>query len=510
MAPKTSCTQADHQGHGVGGDENMLLNYVPVFVMLPLDVIAGNGVRDTEGTKWQLEKLKEAGVDGVMVDVWWGIVESRGPRNYDWSTYRSLFQLVKDAGLRLQAVMSFHQCGGNVGDGVYIPLPQWVVAVGDSNPDVFYTDQRGNRNKEYLTLGVDNLPLFAGRTPVQIYSDYMSSFRQNMSDFLDSGLIIHIEVGLGPAGELRYPSYPQSQGWSYPGIGEFQCYDRYLKDDFKKAATSAGHPDWDFPRNVGQYNSKPDQTDFFRSNGAYLSDSGKFFLTWYSNKLLFHNDQILEEANKAFRGCKVKLAAKVSGIHWWYSDDSHAAELTAGYYNLRERDGYRPMARLLSRHYATLDFTCLEMRNREQPSYAKSGPEELVKQVLSGCWREEIEVAGENALPRYDSAAYDQLLLNARPNGVNRDRQPELRMSGLTYLRLGNDLLQSNNFNLFGTFVRKMHANQEVCQDPARYGRPLEALPTSKPRIPIEQLLEATAPMEAFPFDGQTDMPVEH
>jgi len=43
-----------------------------------------------------------------------------------------------------------------------------------------------------------------------------------MSDFLESGLIIDIEVGLGPAGELRYPSYPQSQGWKFPGIGEFQ------------------------------------------------------------------------------------------------------------------------------------------------------------------------------------------------------------------------------------------------------------------------------------------------
>ena len=43
-----------------------------------------------------------------------------------------------------------------------------------------------------------------------------------MSDFLESGLIIDIEVGCGPAGELRYPSYPQTQGWEFPGIGEFQ------------------------------------------------------------------------------------------------------------------------------------------------------------------------------------------------------------------------------------------------------------------------------------------------
>lgn len=51
----------------------------------------------------------------------------------------------------------------------------------------------------------------------------MKSFRENMSDFFESGLIIDIEVGLGPAGELRYPSYPQSQGWVFPGIGEFQA-----------------------------------------------------------------------------------------------------------------------------------------------------------------------------------------------------------------------------------------------------------------------------------------------
>jgi beta-amylase len=50
----------------------------------------------------------------------------------------------------------------------------------------------------------------------------MKSFRENMSEFLNSELIIDIEVGLGPAGELRYPSYPQNQGWVFPGIGEFQ------------------------------------------------------------------------------------------------------------------------------------------------------------------------------------------------------------------------------------------------------------------------------------------------
>jgi hypothetical protein len=81
-------------------------------------------------------------------------------------------------------------------------------------------------------------------------------------------------------------------------------------------------------------------------------------------------------------------------------------------------------------------------------------------QVLSGGWRENIEVAGENALSRYDRDGYNQILLNARPNGVNNDGQPNLRMYGVTFLRLSDDLLQNTNFNIFKTFVKKMHADQ--------------------------------------------------
>ncbi|KAM7498255.1 hypothetical protein LguiA_022669 [Lonicera macranthoides] len=487
--------------------EKMLQNYVPIYVMLPLGVITmDNVVLDKDGLEKQLKMLFAAGVDGVMLDVWWGIVEAKGPMQYDWSAYRTLFQLVQQCGLKLQVVMSFHQCGGNVGDAVNIPLPQWVLKVGEENPDIFYTNRAGNRDEEYLTIGVDHLPLFSGRTAVEIYSDYMKSFRENMVDFLEAELLTDIEVGLGPAGELRYPSYPQNQGWVFPGIGEFQCYDKYLKADFKEKATKAGHHEWDLPDDAGVYNDTPESTGFFGSKG-YLTEQGKFFLTWYSNKLLIHGDEILDEANKAFLGCKVKLAAKVSGIHWWYKDDTHAAELTAGFYNLNDRDGYRPIARMLSRHHGTLNFTCLEMRDTEQPATAKSGPQELVQQVLSDGWTEKIEVAGENALTRYDRTAYNQILLNTRPNGVNRNGPPKLKMSGLTYLRLSDELLERKNFRIFKIFVKKLHADQNYCPDVRKYST-VVALERSKPKIPIRELLEATEPITPFPWDEETDMSV--
>jgi len=84
----------------------------------------------------------------------------------------------------------------------------------------------------------------------------------------------------------------------------------------------------------------------------------------------------------------------------------------------------------------------------------------MYEQVLSGGWRENIEVAGENALSRYDATAYNQIILNARPQGVNKDGPPKLRMYGVTYLRLSDDLMQQSNFDIFKKFVVKMHADQ--------------------------------------------------
>lgn len=86
-------------------------------------MITGDNVFANESKiEKQLKQLREAEVDGVMVDVWWGIVEAKGPKLYDWGAYKSLFELVKRCGLKLQAIMSFHRCGGNVGDSVTIYL----------------------------------------------------------------------------------------------------------------------------------------------------------------------------------------------------------------------------------------------------------------------------------------------------------------------------------------------------------------------------------------------------
>lgn len=44
----------------------------------------------------------------------------------------------------------------------------------------------------------------------------------------------------------------------------------------------------------------------------------------------------------------VQLGAKLAGVHWWFKSSAHAAELTAGYYNTRFRDGYAPIIQVHS------------------------------------------------------------------------------------------------------------------------------------------------------------------
>ena len=46
-------------------------------------------------------------------------------------------------------------------------------------------------------------------------------------------------------------------------------------------------------------------------------------------------------------GAPVEVSLKLAGIHWWYRTRSHAAELTAGYYNTAQRDGYNALIEVI-------------------------------------------------------------------------------------------------------------------------------------------------------------------
>ncbi|GFP96181.1 beta-amylase 1 chloroplastic [Phtheirospermum japonicum] len=437
---------------------------VPVYVMMPLDSVTWNHtVNRKKAMNASLQALKSAGVEGIMMDVWWVLVEGEKPGEYNWGGYSELLEMAKKHGLKVQAVMSFHQCGGNVGDSCTIPLPKWAVEEIDKDPDLAYTDQWGRRNYEYLSLGCDTLPVLKGRSPVQCYSDFMRAFRDTF-DHLLGDTIVEIQVGMGPAGELRYPSYPEQNGtWRFPGIGAFQCYDKYMISSLKAAAESIGKPEWGHtgPTDAGHYNNWPEDTNFFRKEGGgWDGPYGEFFLSWYSQMLLDHGERLLQSAKRVFENTGVKISVKVAGIHWHYGTRSHAPELTAGYYNTRFRDGYLPIARMLARHGAVFNFTCIEMRDHEQPQDALCAPEKLVRQVALATQEAQVPLAGENALPRYDDHAHEQILrasaLDVDADSANRE------MCAFTYLRMNPDLFQPDNWRRFVAFVKKMREGKDV------------------------------------------------
>ncbi|KAJ7962390.1 Beta-amylase [Quillaja saponaria] len=430
--------------------------YVPVYVMLPLGIINMKcELVDPDGLLKQLRVLKSVNVDGVMVDCWWGIVEAHAPQEYNWNGYKRLFQMVRELKLKLQVVMSFHECGGNVGDDVCIPLPHWVAEIGRSNPDIYFTDREGRRNPECLSWGTDKERVLRGRTAVEVYFDFMRSFRVEFDEYFEDCIISMVEVGLGPCGELRYPSCPVKHGWRYPGIGEFQCYDHYLLRSLRKAADARGHSFWARgPDNAGTYNSQPHETGFFCDGGDYDGYYGRFFLSWYSQVLVDHGDRVLSLAKLAFEG--TCIAAKLSGIHWWYRTSSHAAELTAGLYNPCNRDGYAAILGMLKKNGAVLSFACAEshmLKQHEDFPEAFADPEGLVWQVLNAAWDACVPVASENALPCNDRVGYNKILDNAKPMN-----DPDLRhFLSFTYLRLGPLLMERHNFMEFERFVKRMH-----------------------------------------------------
>lgn len=86
-------------------------------------------------------------------------------------------------------MISFHECGGNLGDDVCIPLPHWVAEIGRSNPDIFFTDRAGTRDPECLSWGIDKERVLRGRTALEVINFISITFcGYVISIFLPFGL----------------------------------------------------------------------------------------------------------------------------------------------------------------------------------------------------------------------------------------------------------------------------------------------------------------------------------
>ncbi|KAH7857311.1 hypothetical protein Vadar_011191 [Vaccinium darrowii] len=272
---------------------------VRLYVGLPLDAVSDcNTINHERAITAGLKALKLLGVDGVELPIWWGIAEKEAMGKYEWSGYLKLAEMVQKA---------------------------------------------GEQYRGCLSLSVDDLPVLDGKSPIQVYGNFCESFKSSFSAFLGS-TITGISIGLGPDGELRYPShYHPSKNNQIRGVGEFQCYDENMLTNLKQHAEAFGNPLWGLsgPHDSPTYDQLPNSNSFVNENGgSWEAAYGDFFLSWYSNNLISHLDRLLSLASSTFSDYPVKIAGKVPLIHSWYKTRSHPSELTAGFYNTVNRDGY--------------------------------------------------------------------------------------------------------------------------------------------------------------------------
>uniref|UniRef100_A0A0D9VU07 Beta-amylase n=1 Tax=Leersia perrieri TaxID=77586 RepID=A0A0D9VU07_9ORYZ len=304
---------------------------VRLFVGLPTDVVCSDGVNRAKAVSAGLRALKLLGVDGVELLVSWAVAQPNSGDGFEWAGYLAVAGMVRDAGLCLRVSLDTHA------------LPAWAAA----DPEILLADRSGNRRDGCLSFAVDELPVLAGKSPLQAYEAFYRGFADAFRDFFGS-TITDVTVSLGPNGELRYPSYPPgSDGGDYGGAGEFQCYDKHMLARLKQHAAAAGQPMWGLsgPHDAPRYGESPETSAFFRSPGGSSETAyGRFFLSWYSGELLAHGDRVLAVASKVFDGMPVELSAKAPLM----GRRSRAAEATAGLHG-----GYGPVAETFARHGCT-------------------------------------------------------------------------------------------------------------------------------------------------------------
>ncbi|KAL4329628.1 hypothetical protein AHAS_Ahas13G0319100 [Arachis hypogaea] len=437
----------------------------PVFVTLPVNTVGPEGkISRPRAMMFSLKALAAAGVEGVVVEFWWGIIERKEPRVYDWRGYRELVMMACMCGLKVRAVLAFHQYGTGPDDPNQIPLPLWVLDEINKDPELAYSDRFGRRNIEYISLGCDTLPVLRGRTPIQAYADFMRDFRETFRPSL--GLTItRVQIGMGPGGELRYPSFSfqKPNVASSGGLGEFQCYDKYMLASLNACARKIGKREWGDggPFGAGSLTQNPEHTDFFKNEGgSWNTPYGKFFLEWYSNMLLLHGERICREAETIFRGTEVLISAEVAAIHWHYAIQSHPSELTAGYYNTFDRDGYLPIARLFSKYGFAICCSCFEMQDATMQKINPSGsPEGFLKQLLLAARLCDISLEGQNFTTDLDDDAFSQVLKMSKFYSDGIEKRP----FAFNFVRMNKRMFETQNWDRFARFVRQM-SNGKIFQ----------------------------------------------
>nr|GEU72659.1 inactive beta-amylase 9 [Tanacetum cinerariifolium] len=381
---------------------------VKLYVGLPMNSISEcNAINHSKAISAGLRALKLLGVEGVELPIWWGVAEKESMGKYEWSGYLSLVDMIQESGLKLHVSLCFHASKEE-----NIPLPKWIREVGESQPDIFFADRSGKRYKECLSFGVDDVPVFDGKTAMQVYKGFVESFKTVFAPFMAS-TITGITIGLGPDGELRYPSHHDQTKDGF-GAGEFQCYDKNMMNDLNKDAQNLENPLWGLcgPHDAPTYNQNPLTDTFFKEGGSWETRYGDFFLAWYSTQLISHADRMLSLAASSLIDTTVMVSGKLPLIHSWYKTRSHPAEVTAGFYNTINKNGYEEIAKIFGKNSCKMILPGMDLLDEQQPNGSFSSPELLLEDIRDTCRNHDVVVCGQNLHVAGSVKSFEQIKKN--------------------------------------------------------------------------------------------------
>ncbi|KAL1209081.1 Inactive beta-amylase 9 [Cardamine amara subsp. amara] len=418
------------------------LESVKLFVGLPLDTVSDcNNVNHLKAITAGLKALKLLGVEGIELPIFWGVVEKESAGKYDWSGYLAVAEIVKKVGLKLHASLSFH--GSKNPD---IGLPDWVAKIGEAEAGIYFTDRYGKQYKDCLSFAVDDVPVLDGKTPMEVYGGFCESFKSAFSDYMGN-TITGITLGLGPDGELKYPSHQHDAKTS--GAGEFQCYDKHILSALKQYAESTGNPLWGLggPHDAPAYNQQPHSYSFFSDGGSWESQYGDFFLSWYSSILTSHADRVLSVASSAFNGTGVSLCGKLPLLHQWNKLRSQPSELTAGFYSSNGQDRYEGIAEIFAKNSCRMIIPGMDLSDEHQAPESLSSPESLLADIKTSCKKQGVVVAGQNSSAPVPGG-FERIVENLKDESAGIDL--------FTYQRMGALFFSPEHFHAFTVFVRNL------------------------------------------------------
>ena len=416
----------------------------------------------------ELSQGKKVGLDGISTDVWWGVVEPKEGQ-FHWNYYDKMSSQIIGSGLKWVPILSFHECGGNIGDTVNVPVPFWAwnkisSQIPGAGPDVGkFKSEQGNVSSEYPQFWADKYATPLYKNVMTAFADHFAGKAPGMGE---------INISLGPAGEARYPSYNHhDQNVGYPTRGALQCYSDLAKADFQdwvmKKYGNFDNVNKAWGGHVENIEPPVDVDGFFKNNIHQNTQYGHDFFDWYNGTLINHIQNVMGTAldvygtNPDYKN--VDIGMKLPGIHWRIGNSERGqfnmgdrlAELDAGMITTSHNDwasdelgrGYRPILsgvkQLMSRpggDRLMLHFTALEMSNGIDANMgANAMPYTLSNWVGQEAQRQGIPIKGENALG--GNLASD----NAWNNMASHLRLPGQPgyYQGLTLLRL-SDVLGSD------------------------------------------------------------------